>query len=499
MTMKKFKLIKKIFAIFIVLSLITLPIDTVLAESDYTFEFEITNFTEPKAGAKPKFDYNMDFNINDLEGDLSFFELEYWYEFDYDYSTLLKKMNDMEGFFDFNNLKAESTKTISNPEYDYYNNSLEKFEVNHTYMAVFEGKYSPKIIVDGYFEPAPEPIASAFGSNVVNAANYGEPTITAMVNGSNDNVKCLIETPLRLDSLGTSGRRYVENQPYHFAIVAIYDLHIPQEEIKATVNWINAEDKDIPESFVLKLMNGSTVVKEQVLTKDNAVDGDTWEYDFGEYPTLDENGNKINYTLAYSESKDGDLKFFESKQEGFTINNKYIAPEISSKVKMKSIVDREINNIKYKIDYNASIKKYSGDADVLITAILPFAVDENKSNLDGGVYDSKTRSITWTETIKDIEKVYDYSTTKNIDLYATAVLPYSIETKTVGEVTLSDAGGFSKSAEAIDSVEVGTGNPKTGDINIAKNFSIALIGLGTILIVIQIKRKYSTRKNNVLF
>ena len=110
MTMKKINLIKKIFAIFIVLSLITLPIDTVLAESDYTFEFEITNFTEPKAGAKPKFDYNMDFNINDLEGDLSFFELEYWYEFDYDYSTLLKKMNDMEGFFDFNNLKAESTK-----------------------------------------------------------------------------------------------------------------------------------------------------------------------------------------------------------------------------------------------------------------------------------------------------------------------------------------------------------------------------------------------------
>ena len=346
MTMKKINLIKKIFAIFIVLSLITLPIDTVLAESDYTFEFEITNFTEPKAGAKPKFDYNMDFNINDLEGDLSFFELEYWYEFDYDYSTLLKKMNDMEGFFDFNNLKAESTKVGVNPNYDQYSpSSLKKFELNHTYMAVFEGSYSPEI-EEGEEGVTTESIISTFGSHVVNAANYGEPTITAMVNGSNDNVKCLIETPLRLDSLGTSGRKYVENQPYHFAIVAIYDLHIPQEEIKATVNWINAEDKDIPESFVLKLMNGSTVVKEQVLTKDNAVDGDTWEYDFGEYPTLDENGNKINYTLAYSESKDGDLKFFESKQEGFTINNKYIAPEISSKVKMKSIVDREINNIK---------------------------------------------------------------------------------------------------------------------------------------------------------
>ena len=110
---------------------------------------------------------------------------------------------------------------------------------------------------------------------------------------------------------------------------ALYNVcYSPLSRNKATVNWINAEGK-IPESFVLKLMNGTTVVKEQVITKDNAVDEDTWEYDFGEYPTLDDNGNEITYTLAYSEGKDGDLKFFESNQDGFVINNKYIAPEIS--------------------------------------------------------------------------------------------------------------------------------------------------------------------------
>ena len=41
--------------------------------------------------------------------------------------------------------------------------------------------------------------------------------------------------------------------------------------------------------------------------------------------------------------------------------------------------------------------------------------------------------------IEDIDKMYDYSTTKNIDVYATAVLPYAIEAKTVGEIQLTDA------------------------------------------------------------
>ena len=497
MPMKKINLIKKVFAVFIVLSLITLPIDTVLAESDYTFEFDITNLTEPKAGAKPKYNYNMDFNINDLEGNISFFEHEYWYEFDYDYSTLLEKMNDMEDFWDLENLEDESNKVGVNPNYDsHLNSSLKNFELNHTYMAVFEGMYSPEI-VESYFGSASKSIISTFGSHVVNAANYGEPTITAMVNGSNDNVKCLIEAPV-FTTLGTSGRRHVEDLYYRFAIVAIYDLFIPNENYKATVNWINAEGK-IPESFVLKLMNGTTVVKEQVINKDNAVDEDTWEYDFGEYPTLDDNGNEITYTLAYSEGKDGDLKFFESNQDGFVINNKYIAPEISSKVKMRSLADREKNNVKYRIDYNASIKKYSGNAEVVLTTTLPFAIDEAKSNLDDGTYDAKTRSITWTETIKDIDKKYDYSTTKNIDLYATAVLPYAIEAKTVGEIALTDAEGFSESVDAIDNIEAGTGNPKTGDTNLQKYLSIGLIGIVAILMVASIRRKYSTRKSKVQF
>lgn len=279
---------------------------------------------------------------------------------------------------------------------------------------------------------------------------------------------------------------------------AVYNAKIPTKDLKATINWKNAEGK-IPKSLTLKLMIGEEIISKNTITEENAIDSDTWEYNFGEYPTLDMNGDPTQYTLSYEETNEGDLKFFDITVDGFTINNTYIAPEVKSQVKMKSYVDREKNNVKYKIDYLASIKKYSGDADIKITTTLPFEIDETNSKLDDGEYDAQKRSITWTAKIKDIDNIYDYSITKNVDLYATAVLPYAIEAKTVGEIQLTDAADYIDLVDTIDSIEVGTGNPKTGDTNLQKYLSIGLVGIAAILIVFSIKRKYSTKKTKVQF
>ena len=45
----------------------------------------------------------------------------------------------------------------------------------------------------------------------------------------------------------------------NFTIFALYNLKLPTQDIKATVNWINAEDENIPESFTLRLRNGNSV------------------------------------------------------------------------------------------------------------------------------------------------------------------------------------------------------------------------------------------------
>ena len=135
-------------------------------------------------------------------------------------------------------------------------------------------------------------------------------------------------------------------------------------------------------------------------------------------------------------------------------------------------------------------KKYNISFHTIDTWIQKY---KRQGNLDNDINHTRGR-----KRDKEIDKTYNYSTTKNIDLYATAVLPYSIETVTVGQVLLEDVAGFSETVDATDVVD-NVGNPKTGDINIVKYLSIALVGICTVLMVIQIKRKYSTKKNKVLF
>ncbi len=495
--MIKEKAFKRVITLVIILSFLMALINVSHAEielantgDDIDADIEITNFVEPILGEAPDFNYNFDYEIFPEDMKIQDFAFLRWNETDKSYSTILDELETISTIDDFENYANWTTRISMNPDYDDSINPITEYQLNKTYIAFFKGWI---IEPEDFVEPQSVP-ASIVGRlpGILQNTNQSnkEVQISASVNDSSSNIVCLYEeNPFK--------SKY-EPSSKSFMIAAVYRLDALQKNIKATINWINAEDENIPESLILRLKNGNSLIKEQTLNKSNAIDVDTWEFDFGEYPLEDDGGNPIEYTLEYAESKDGDLKFFASAQDGFIINNTFVPPEITSKVKMTSMVDREMNNVKYKIDYRVSIKKYSGNANMLITATLPFSVDVSKSNLDEGVYDEKTRSIVWENEIKDIDKTYDYSTTKNVDLYATAVLPYSIETVTVGQVLLEDVAGFSETVDATDVVE-NVGNPKTGDINIVKNISIALVGLGAILMVTQIKRKNSTRKNNVLF
>ena len=51
--------------------------------------------------------------------------------------------------------------------------------------------------------------------------------------------------------------------------------------------------------------------------------------------------------------------------------------------------------VAYKINYNAKITDYLGSATITIVDNLPYAIDTEKSNLDGGTYNEETKTITW--------------------------------------------------------------------------------------------------------
>ena len=52
--------------------------------------------------------------------------------------------------------------------------------------------------------------------------------------------------------------------------------------------------------------------------------------------------------------------------------------------------------VEYTITYNSSIKDYIGSSSVSIIDTLPYEIDETASILDGGTYNSNTKTITWT-------------------------------------------------------------------------------------------------------
>ena len=56
------------------------------------------------------------------------------------------------------------------------------------------------------------------------------------------------------------------------------------------------------------------------------------------------------------------------------------------------------DKVSYNIKFNAEVKDYIGDATITIVDKLPYSIDEEKSSLAGGIYNSEEKTITWQET-----------------------------------------------------------------------------------------------------
>ena len=71
----------------------------------------------------------------------------------------------------------------------------------------------------------------------------------------------------------------------------------------------------------------------------------------------------------------------------------------------------------YDINYNAYFTDYIGPANIVLVDTLPYKIDVHLSNLDGGIYDENTKTITWIINT-DINSYNNnkYSINKNIDV-----------------------------------------------------------------------------------
>ena len=175
----------------------------------------------------------------------------------------------------------------------------------------------------------------------------------------------------------------------------------------------NARNKR-PESIKLVVKNGNDIVNEKVVTGT----GNEWTYTFNKLPKYNNDGEVINYTVDEQEVNEGDLLFY-SKFYSKEVNNNVITNTMrltgdgevtDSKVEKTSTLEKitDVNQeIPYSIKYSGKIDKYIGIAKITIIDKLPFEIDESKSDIGDGIYDSVNKTITFIENINGIDTYKD--------------------------------------------------------------------------------------------
>ncbi len=235
------------------------------------------------------------------------------------------------------------------------------------------------------------------------------------------------------------------------------------DEVTATVGQNYKLDKKIekvwgdnnntkgkrPDSVTIELMADGEVVEDSQVEL-NSKNG--WKYTYKDLDKYDEEGLEIEYSIVETETNEGDLEYYEEPEinetdDGIIITNRYKLKETALKSDItketETVITASNQEVPYTIHYEAEIDEYIGEAVVTIVDELPYKIDEEKSDLDGGEYNEELQTITWKEEVEHIntdetEEPYKVDITKNIVLvYKDLDLTESMVTnKVVGTVEL---------------------------------------------------------------
>ena len=181
-----------------------------------------------------------------------------------------------------------------------------------------------------------------------------------------------------------------------------------------------------PNSVLVELTADGEIV-ENTQVELNSKNG--WEHTYRDLAKYDEYGYEIEYSIIEEEKNAGDLEYYEEPEingeENIIVTNRYELKEtaLDSDItkETQAVITASNQEVPYTIHYEAQIDEYIGEALVTIVDELPYKIDEEKSNLDGGVYNEELQTITWKEELGHINtdtmgEAYKVDVTKNIVL-----------------------------------------------------------------------------------
>ena len=165
-------------------------------------------------------------------------------------------------------------------------------------------------------------------------------------------------------------------------------------------------------------------------------DENNWTHTFQDLPIYTNQGQEISYSVIETETNPGDLEYYDEADiqifntdttATIRVTNSYKLMDtfLDSKIEKTGteLVTSSSQEVLYNIKYEATVEDYIGTSLVTITDYLPYAIDVEASELDGGTYDALTNTITWTENIDHINTYengeYQVSIDKNITVVFT--------------------------------------------------------------------------------
>mgnify|MGYP003295996208 CR=1 FL=1 len=228
-------------------------------------------------------------------------------------------------------------------------------------------------------------------------------------------------------------------------------------EINAT-NGISKNDSNI------KLTDGNSTVRDEIIIKsvscgniNDIVVNNDGSFTYTPDSSCYKNNNKVVFEYVVKSIVTIDNVEYEVISNTSTItidltkDNSNIEDPTVTKTSTNGDTTTSItNSFNYVIKYNTTINNHVGSSIVTIIDKLDYELDLTKeNNLDGGVYDSTNKTITWTITIDDIDSYKNENNyidiEKNITIYYkdiptdvekiinTVNVSTNIDNKTVGD------------------------------------------------------------------
>ena len=225
-----------------------------------------------------------------------------------------------------------------------------------------------------------------------NISGEGEDVYESVDKGQ-DSKKDIIVTPnagYRVDTITVNGEKITFSEEANHTVILNKFINM-QEDKEVIVTF-----KDVRTSVLVHHYKEGTSEK---LSEDVTINGEIGD----KYTTEVANDIPQNYEVVSTPSNaSGNMV---ASQTVVTYYYRLKTPTVNEQSINKNGTEKIENltdEITYDIVYKATLEDYIGEAEVTIVDKLQYQIVVDSSELAGGTYDATGKTITWTETIKDI-------------------------------------------------------------------------------------------------